>query len=131
MCNRWGNDSKSPTVDWYSLQPMLMRSPCDVLLLLDCCYAACAVRGESSGTNELLAACGREIEAEGVSDRSFTRNLMFILSTFRSKPFTVSELYERLIRDKKRLVNTPVYFPLSGRKEGSIRIAPLMPIALE
>ena len=109
---------------------MLKRFPCDVLILLDCCYAASAAREESDGINELLAACGREVLAEAVTDRSFTRNLMFILSTFRSEPFTVSELYERLLRDKKRLSNTPIYFPLSGRKNGSIRIAPLMPTAL-
>jgi hypothetical protein len=116
---------KSPTLDWHSIQPMLKRAPCDVLILLDCCFAACAARGDIKGTNELLAACGREVEAEGVSDRSFTKNLMRKLRSFGSQPFTVSQLYERLIKDRKRLVNTPVYYPMTGRNKPSISIAPL------
>src|SRR5436305_2921971 len=134
MFNRWRNEPgkpRSPTLDWYSMQPMLKRDDCDVLFLLDCCYAANAARGESEGTNELLAACGREIEAEGVSDRSFTRNLMRKLRTFGSQPFTVIQLYDRLMKDRKRLLNTPVYYPLSSRNKPSIRIAPMpSPIAL-
>ena len=54
---------------------MLKRFSCDVLILLDCCYAASAAREESDGINELLAACGREVLAEAVTDRYFTRNL--------------------------------------------------------
>src|SRR5438046_1800245 len=127
MNSRWGNEPgrpKSPTVNWYNFQPMLKRTLCDVLILLDCCYAACAARGETNGINELIAACGREVEAEGVTDRSFTRNLMRKLRSFGSEPFTVSQLYERLLKDRKpRLVNTPFYFPLSDRSKHSIRIA--------
>src|SRR5437667_4654533 len=111
MCNRWRNEPgkpRSPTLDWYSIQPMLKRDDCDVLFLLDCCYAANAAHGESEGTNELLAVCGREIEvreieAEGVSDRSFTKNLMRKFRSFGSQPFTVVQLYNRLMRDRKRL----------------------------
>jgi hypothetical protein len=104
---------------------MLKRASCDVLILLDCCFAACAARGDIKGTNELLAACGREVEAEEVSGRSFTRNLMRKLRSFGSEPFTVSQLFERMIKDRKRLINTPVYHPMSGRNNPSIRIAPL------
>ena len=127
MCHRRPDEpgKPSPTVSWYSVQPMLKRDPCDVLILLDCCFAACAARSEINGTTELLAACGREVEAMGVCDRSFTRNLMRKLRSFGSQPFTVTQLHDRLIKDRKRLMNTPVYFPLSGRNKPSIRIAPL------
>jgi hypothetical protein len=104
---------------------MLKRATCDVLILLDCCFAANAARGDVNGINELLAACGREVEAEGVTDRSFTRNLIRKLRSFGPQPFTVSQLHQRLMKDRKRLVNTPVYFPLSGPKMPSICLSPL------
>src|SRR5438045_3312343 len=124
MCNR-SRKPKSPTVGWHTMQSLLKNAPCDVLILLDCCYAACAARGEIDATKELLAACGRE-----VSDRSFTRNLMRKLRSFGSQPFRVSELFDRLMKDRKRLMNTPVYYPLSGRDKPSIRIAPLIPTSI-
>jgi hypothetical protein len=116
---------KTPVLNWYSLQPMLKRAACDVLITLDCCFAASAARGDVNGINELLAACGREVEAVGVSDRSFTRNLIRKLRSFGTQPFTVSQLYERLLKDRKRLMNTPGYFPLSGPNMPSICLAPL------
>jgi hypothetical protein len=104
---------------------MLKRDPSDVLILLDCCFAASAARSETAGITELLAACGREVDAEGVSDWSFTKNLMRKLRTFGTEPFTVVQLCDRLMRDRKRLLNTPVYCPLSGRNKPSISIAPM------
>ena len=106
---------------------MLKRASCDVLILLDCCFAGSAGRENVNGTKELLAACGMEVEAEGVSEYSFTRNLIDKLRSFNTRPFTVSELYERLIKAKRRLCNTPQYIPLTGRDRPSIRIARIEP----
>lgn len=104
---------------------MLIRASCDVLIVLDCCFAGSAGRSNVKGTKELLAACGMEATAEGVSDYSFTRNLIDKLRSFGTDPFTVSELYERLVKAKRRLRNTPQYIPLTGRDRSSIRIARL------
>jgi hypothetical protein len=106
---------------------MLKRAACDVLILLDCCFAGSAGRDNVRGTKELLAACGMEVIAEDVTKYSFTRNLIHKLRSFGDRPFTVSELYERLIKAKRRLHNTPQYVPLTGRDRPSIRISRLEP----
>src|SRR5450432_1229848 len=117
----------SPTLNWSELQPMLKRASCDVLIVLDCCFAGSAGRDSVKGTKELLAACGMEVIAEDVTQYSFTRNLIDKLRSFDTRPFTVSELYERLIKARRRLRNTPQYVPLTGRDRPSIRIAKLEP----
>jgi hypothetical protein len=104
---------------------MLKRASCDVLIILDCCYAGTAGRDKVTGTKELLAACGMEVEAEGLTPYSFTRNLIDKLRSFGTRPFTVSELYERLVKAKRRLQNTPQYVPLTGRNQPSISISRL------
>jgi len=104
-----------------------MRPSYDVLIVLDCCYAGSAGREKLKGTKELLAACGMEVEAEGVSAYSFTRNLIHKLQSFGFQPFTVNELYERLLKAKRRLRNTPHYVPLSGRGRPSIYLVPTPP----
>lgn len=124
---RWVNKPRSPTLNWGSLMPMVKRAACDVFLLLDCCYAGSAARGDINGTNELIAACGREVMAVGVTDRSFTQNLMRKLRSFQGQPFTVSQLYERLLKDRKRLVTTLQYAPLSSRDRPSICLAQFKP----
>lgn len=106
---------------------MLKRASCDVFIILDCCFAGSAGRDNVDGTKELLAACGMEVVAVDVSEYSFTRNLIDKLRSFGTRPFTVSELYERLMKSKRRLKNTPQYVPLTGRDKPSIRIARLEP----
>lgn len=104
---------------------MLKRASCDVLILLDCCYAGTAGRDTVKGTKELLAACGIEVEAEGLTPYSFTRNLIDKLRSFGTRAFKVSDLYERLVKAKIRLRNTPQYVPLTGRDRPSISISRL------
>lgn len=53
--------SNSPFLNWSSLQPLLETAIPHVLIILDCCFAATAVRDTTEGTTkEILAACGRE-----------------------------------------------------------------------
>ncbi|KAL9101314.1 MAG: hypothetical protein Q9187_009259, partial [Circinaria calcarea] len=114
----------SATVNWYSLQPILERSPCDIFLIFDCCYAASAARSAPDGTTELLAACGREYVTSPVCDYSFTRVLVEELSSFGSNPFTVAQLHTRLIKERAKLRNTPIHAFISDENHPSIRIAP-------
>lgn len=109
---------KSPTVAWYDLQSIPKRAPCDFLLLLDCCYAGSAARGDSEGRFEVLAACGAAEQAAPVTKYSFTRNLIQKITSFNHQPFTVEQLYQRLLRDRKRMLSTPVYRALG--EAGSI-----------
>ncbi|KAL8986954.1 MAG: hypothetical protein Q9169_008742, partial [Polycauliona sp. 2 TL-2023] len=96
-----------------------------VLIILDCCYAANAVRDTSeSTTKEILAACGRENPTLGVGARSFTSALIEELQAFGEQPFTVAMLHNRLITMRWRLAFTPVYALLSEHGGHSIELAP-------
>jgi hypothetical protein len=108
---------------------MLTRASCDTLILLDCCYAGSAGRSIADVNTEILTTCGKEVMAGGPPDHSFTRNMMIQLQSFGSKPFTVAQLYERILNSKDRLQNTPRYIPVTGYGRPSICIAP-MPDAL-
>lgn len=121
----------SATVNWYLLQPILERSPRDVILIFDCCYAASAARSAPDGTTELLAACGRENPTSPVCDYSFTRVLMEELSRFGSSPFTVAQLHTRLIKERAKLRYTPIHAFISDENHPSITIAPLVFESLE
>jgi hypothetical protein len=55
---------------------MLEQAQSDVLILLDCCAAASSTAGSGTGVTELIAACGFETWAPGVSEHSFTRSLI-------------------------------------------------------
>lgn len=61
-----------PTLNWYEVQPVVFAAEGDVLLVLDCCYAAQAARGRESRTIELLAASGVKQRTPQPGDYSFT-----------------------------------------------------------
>lgn len=98
----------------------------DVLIILDCCYAANAASYTIGGTTkELLAACGRENLTTGVGDRSFTSALIDELQAFGSNPFTVAMLHTRLVTMRWRLRFTPIYALLSKHGGDSIDLSRL------
>lgn len=105
---------------------MLLEANPEVLIILDCCFAANAARDTSFGTaKELLAACGGESETPGVCDLSFTSVLVEELQYFGRTPFTVAMLYSRLVTMRHKLKGTPIYVPLSEYGSNSITIAPM------
>lgn len=55
---------------------MFEEADSDVLILLDCCAAASSTADGGNGVTELIAACGFETWAPGVSEHSFTRSLI-------------------------------------------------------
>ena len=123
----------SPKLEWSSLQPMLKRAECDVLILLDCCFASSAVRGEPKGINEIIAACGRESETVPKGDKTFTKNLIRKMKSFGDQPFAAVEIYKRMIKDRKRLLASPHYHNLSGHKKPSVILVPrkLLPFSAD
>ena len=58
---------------------MLEYAVPDVVIFLDCYYAASADLRSVDGTLEILAACGREVTTVGISDWSFTSRLTELL----------------------------------------------------
>lgn len=65
----------SPRLNWHSIQNLLLGSPADVLLILDCCFATLAARNNGIGDNWMLGASNKETEATGVARNSFTSTL--------------------------------------------------------
>jgi len=121
----------------------------DVLLVFDCCFAAsAATKAVSTGTKELLAACGKEA-VTFTGKWSFTRRLIYALKVFKLKhqakltAFTVTDIYSYMLTNMKldydrnyvhtytevelsELQRTPIHVRLRG--SGSICIAPLSPL---
>ena len=114
----------SPKLYWSSLQPTLLCAPCDVLILLDCYYAGAVVRPTVIGTNELLAACVREQRATGVCPVSFTEMIMRKIRSFGRQPFTLADLYQRLLQDRKQLKSTPQHFSYVSRDGRKLALKP-------
>ncbi len=113
-----------PTLDWFRIQPSLVEdADSDVLIILDCCYAAQAARGRGLHKVELLAASGMGCRTPGVGKFSFTRALMDqmkLISQLANGSFTISQLHARMGKAKAGLQTTPVLFNLSGSGESII-----------
>lgn len=119
----------SPYLDWSDIQPSLIRAESDVLLLLDCCYAATAATRGRPGQKEVLAACSVESVTTGVSDNSFTRNLIEEMKLLSGAEFNVTTLHSRLMerRGLDRLHYTPIHASLSNNMKPSIVLTPFDP----
>jgi hypothetical protein len=93
----------------------------DVLLVLDCCYAAGAISKGSNGTMEVLAGCSRESIAAGPGGSSvhgspFTQVLIKHLRALATDPrgVLISELHLHLSRDKIMDRQSPNHIIIMG-----------------
>lgn len=106
----------------------------DILLLLDCYYAAQAARarGRSSGKFEILAAAAMGVMTLAPGDMSFTSVLLAeIRSIVDSEGVVdVKDLHGRLCGRQKRLFATPVHIYLKSGQQ-SIRLHPLSQLPSE
>ncbi len=96
-------------------------------MILDCCYAGCAVRGSGPGQKELLAACEKKALATGHSTANvftFSRTLINHLETHArtGEPFRISDLHVDLARTK--LQPSPFYAILPGTSNSPIMLFP-------
>ena len=87
-----------PTVQWYDIHPKLRKANADILLLLDCYYAAQAIRARDNHGNkiEVLAAASMEDRTKKPGMGSFTEAFMLgCTEILKEKPeVIVSELHE-------------------------------------
>ena len=124
---------EGPQLPWSGIQSNLLYANCDVLFMLDCCYASRNdFRGSTlyQGSKEVLAACSMEDKTTGVQYNSFTRRLIQELekSCKAGEPsITAWQLHERLVglKSKGDLDYTPRFFGLSGAKSPCIELRPL------
>lgn len=131
----------TPTMKWLGIQNMLEQAESDVLILLDCCAGASSASEAGSGVTEVIAACGFETLAPGVSEHSFTRILIDELRYWCGNPsHSVAMLHMRLLaamkhwkprssrtRDDERR-KTPVHTLLGN--QGHSRSIQLIPLPL-
>lgn len=59
LLKSYRGEADGPTLDWFDIQPELMRADADVLLILDCCYAGQATR--SRRFVQLQPACAMDL----------------------------------------------------------------------
>ena len=126
----WSQGDNGASVDWFSIQHLLEYAVPDVLILLDCCFAASADQRSVDGTVEILAACGHETETVGISDWSFTNRLTEILRHMKDHCFTIAQLHSKLVnyravKGPKRLLRTPHHGIMSNKDKASIRLSAL------
>jgi hypothetical protein len=116
------------------VQPFLLSTDADCLILLDCCYAAKGAKDSGTilrGTNEVIAACSPESRTTGVERRSFTSVLIRQLEEFAHKfrkcgeKFTAVGLHSALFRFSRELQYGPFYVRLTNSEYSSIDLTPL------
>ena len=121
--------SGGPTLNWYEVQPVIFAAEGDVLLILDCCYAAQAARGRENRTIELLAASGVKQRTPPPGNYSFTAVFLRVMERMLQDAgrIVVAKIYERLFQETapdEELVDQPFHFFLA-EGGGSIVLKPM------
>ena len=121
-----------PTIDWHKIQPRLLNeAEADVLLILDCCYAASAARERPKVKNrvELLCATSMKRQTPPPGPTSFTsimiREMKSLLSGNRG--VTTSELHNHLMKQQSGLFETSVWVELQAGNGRNIKLEKLSP----
>ena len=113
-----------PTLQWHFIQPTLEAAECDVVIMLDCCYAGQAARARSAHNVELLAATAMGLRTPGVGQKypSFTQGLIseMIVLLEEYKSFSITTLHRQMSKKHVGLRQQPVYVALSESSRGSV-----------
>lgn len=113
-----------PTLRWHYIQPSFEAAECDVLIILDCCFAGQAARGRSSHRVEILAAAamGLRTPSPGQKFPSFTK--VFIAELTRiyeeQKSVDIRVLHREMLKKTHQLQQQPIYVALSGEPSNGI-----------
>jgi hypothetical protein len=90
-----GTVDSSVKVDWMNVRSVIDDHEHDVLVILDCCYAAVAALDSYT---ELLAASSRESQAGSHPGQNFTTALADVLLHSGGLPMTVAQVHAVLVR---------------------------------
>lgn len=104
-------------MDWSLIQPQFLGAGCDVVILLDCCYAGQAVRTRVSNTVEFLAATDKD-QMTPMGDNkwpSFTNGLIVAMEEMMDKNefMFVPAIYRRLLDVRAGLRRQPFYVSMA------------------
>ena len=122
----------SPELNWYNVQNILLGSPADVLLILDCCFATLAAKNSGTGANWLLGASAKESVTTGVSRNSFTSALTREIDRWadqywtKNVTFTVQSIHQGLTFWDRDLAHTPTLLRLSDHDCHPTELTPLL-----
>lgn len=117
-----------PTVNWSSIHPKLSEQVSDILVLLDCCFAAQAARANQKraipSNVELLAACAMRVKTILPGPLSFTTHLIKHLrdALETSGHARISDIANMLAHRDSGCIQTPVHFSGLGNRKGTIRL---------
>ncbi|KAK1831001.1 hypothetical protein QBC39DRAFT_99206 [Podospora conica] len=125
----FAHTESGPRLNWYKIQKQIAHSENDILLLLDCCYAAQAARVPAplgvGGRFDILAASAMSVPAVGPGPSSFTSVLLAEIRAMVDSEGSVDvkDLHTILCAWHQPLRTTPVY---TGLKPGQqpIRLKP-------
>ncbi|KAI1824727.1 hypothetical protein F4861DRAFT_504547 [Xylaria intraflava] len=102
-----------PTLDWSIIQPQFLGAKCDVVILLDCCYAGQAVRARCAHSVEVLAAADKDLWTPVGTAKwpSFTRVLIREMKSLLDSTgaVTLLDVHKRMIGAKAGLLRQPFY----------------------
>ncbi|KAI8625883.1 hypothetical protein F5Y19DRAFT_240196 [Xylariaceae sp. FL1651] len=120
-----------PTLQWYRIQDQLddlKTQDTDILLILDCCFAAQAARAHKTfgGRFEILAASAMGMETPAPGDTSFTAILLKEITSQlqMNGSIVVKDLHGIIVNRKSELWATPVHTTLRAGQR-PIRLEPL------
>lgn len=114
----------SPSLDWAIIQPQLDAAECDVLILLDCCYAGQAVRARNRHYVEILAATDKDqMTPIGLKKwPSFTKVLIkkMVETMEREQEVDIRKLHYQLSKSSAGLRKQPFYASSTANPTGHI-----------
>ncbi|KAL9614267.1 MAG: hypothetical protein Q9167_001223 [Letrouitia subvulpina] len=119
-----------PDVKWSIIQPKFAEVKAEVLLLLDCCFAAQAARANQNraipSNVELFAACAMGVKTILPGPHSFTTYLIKFLedSLSTSSSVKISDLAILIASRKSGYKNTPQHFSGLGGGKSTICLEP-------
>ncbi|KAI4190130.1 MAG: hypothetical protein L6R41_000999 [Letrouitia leprolyta] len=121
---------EGPTVDWSIIQPKFVHAKAEVLLLLDCCFAAQAARNNQNksvpANVELLAACAMGCKSPPPGPYSFTSHLMKQLEslTATNGSAKISDIALHLADRGSGYRETPIHFSGLGNGRCTVSLEP-------
>ncbi|KAI0603979.1 hypothetical protein TUN205_11773 [Pyrenophora tritici-repentis] len=104
----------TPTLDWNMATSAMNSSECDVVHILDCCFAA----EVCNGGVEILGASARNEPAEADPATCFTEALIEELRRLSSRPTTIVMLFSEIMVNRRAhgLLSIPFYNRKPGKE---------------
>lgn len=121
----------SPTLNFHSVQNLLLDGQVDVAIILDCCYATLAARSYGTWDNWFLGASAKENQTTGVARDSFTSALVRALKYHAQQfwdldiHFSLQSIHSTLMVYDREIKFTPSLLRLTDHECPPTELTPL------